>query len=236
MDDRQRQATEYVRSLYAYYKTDVDDAVVAHFAGGLCSGALTLEALQEQVREHAMQLYTARQQQQQQQEQQEAAARAALQEQRSAPQGSFGIVTSPVAAASLEPMEDEYVDCLYDKYIGSRKKADVATRSFLIKSLKDKTYSLNQVEWAIQRSPDAVRYAAQQQAKLKADHHHAQLVEYVAELSRVYCHGGATQEQQDALVQDLEQGRTTLQAAEDLLRLQGLRSAPKPPTEAPKKH
>jgi len=118
-------------------------------------------------------------------------------------------------ACKLDPdIVKEYVWELYRVYAG--KTPDPATYNWVVRSILDGSYSLNQAELAIKYSKDSrerQKKAQQQRTDMKP-----KVVEFVQELMRVHkCK--LTAEQISRFTDGVLNGQLTLQQVEDEVRL-----------------
>eukprot|EP00027_Filamoeba_sp_ATCC50430_P018928 CAMPEP_0168564122 /NCGR_PEP_ID=MMETSP0413-20121227/13060_1 /TAXON_ID=136452 /ORGANISM="Filamoeba nolandi, Strain NC-AS-23-1" /LENGTH=239 /DNA_ID=CAMNT_0008595739 /DNA_START=1 /DNA_END=720 /DNA_ORIENTATION=- len=111
----------------------------------------------------------------------------------------------------------EYVNQLYITYTG--KLGDPASSQFIINSILDGSYSLQQAEFAVKFSKEAKNYQ-KTQAQRKQTEQIEQVTDYVRELFRVYLKKiDPPKEELDDWVQQILDGSRTLQDTEDEFRL-----------------
>jgi len=114
----------------------------------------------------------------------------------------------------------EYVDQLFVKYVG--RCGDPGSTNFLVNSLMNKSYTIQQAEYFVRFSKEAKAY--QKNKKLQQEKERNDRVwEYVKELFRVFLKKkDPSTEEMSVHVNAILQGKQTLQETEDEFRLMSL--------------
>ena len=182
-----------------YYKAQPPQSTLDYYFQQLSSGAIQPSDVEAQIVQALKASKPSQQQPQQPQQQPPTTTTAAA------------VVVSQTQTERIT----EYVDLLYSKFCGSAKKADVASRSQLIKKLVAGSMTLAEAEWTVQYSPEAKKFAAESRRE--------KLRQYVMELAKCYLHQSTLPENEIIrLVNDAESGKMTLQDVEDDFKLKAL--------------
>jgi len=127
-------------------------------------------------------------------------------------------VLSAPSSDSQQERYREFVNQLYITYAG--RLGDPATMAFVVRSLVDKSYSLQQTEYFVKFSKEAKAFQKSKQNQ-EADRA-AKTREFVTELCRVYLKQKPDAPNVDEYVRAIVEGERTLQEVEDEFKLLAL--------------
>jgi len=169
-------ASAQVNKLFMHYYPGQapPQETVQYYVQQVTSGAMTIDQVQDQIRE-ALQRY-----------------KSAVQSSPAASPAKAAAPPKPTVRKPRYTLEDDgksftkdeaqaFVDWLYIKFCGGVNRGDVAMKPRIVRDLCSGQFSKKMACWTVQRSKEAIKYAEEKKAK------RAKLINYVNKAAKIVC-------------------------------------------------